>query len=158
VLGFNLLETSMDKDLMALEEAKLLQTIIARQDEFRARTKQWAVTLVGAILAASFTGQFHGNVWSLWPITIILSSLFMFIEAIFGSTESLAEDRVQKVEEALQRGAEASGYDGPRICDSMRGTYTRRRLFAAIRHPRVWGFYVALAGIGGIPGLFSLLG
>jgi hypothetical protein len=107
---------------------------------------------------ASFSGQLQGTVWLLWPISAILSSLFMFIEAIFASTESLAEDRVRKVEEALQHGAETSRYDGPRICESMRGQYTRRRLFTAIRHPRTWGFYGALALVGCIPGVFSLFG
>ncbi len=146
----------MKRVKVAVKELELLQDIIARQDKFRAQTKQWAVTLVAAVVTAFFTNQVQLNPLVLWFLVVITCFLFLFVEAIFGYREGLAEDRTRVVESALQE-VDAPTYDGPRICDAMQGRITRSRMIDAIRHPRCWGFYLILAFLGGLPELFHLL-
>jgi hypothetical protein len=85
----------------------------------------------------------------LWLVIAVVSVLFLFIESIFGSTENLAEERVQEVERMLAEDGGAR-YVGPRVCDAMRGKITHRRVLASIRHPRSWGFYLVLILFGGV--------
>ncbi len=144
----------MDRDQLAVEELKLLQAIIARQDEFKARTKQWAVTVVAAMITARLTGQVKLSDWFLAFIVGVTSLLFMFIEGIFGSAESLAEDRVRVVEEALRKEG-APSYDGPLICNSLIGRITLQRMRKSISYLRIWGFYLALVIFGIVPALFK---
>jgi hypothetical protein len=144
----------MDKDQLAVEELKLLQAIIARQDEFKARTKQWAVTVVAAMITARLTGQVKLSDCLLAVVVGVTSLLFMFIEGIFGTAESLAEDRVRVVEEALRNGA-VSSYNGPMICDSLLGRITFQRIRKSISYLRIWGFYLALILFGIVPALFK---
>jgi uncharacterized membrane protein len=133
----------VEKDQIAMEELKLLEAIIARQDEFKSRTQNWAVTLVAALTAVYWTGQAHIGPFQFLFIVCALSVAFMFFEAIFGSAESLAEDRVRLVEESL-REPRAPKYDGPMICDSMRGKFTLSRAIRSIRYPRTWLLYGSL--------------
>ena len=144
----------MDKEQLAVEELKLLQAIIARQDEFKARTKQWAVTVVAAMITARLTEQVKLSGALLAFVVGVTSLLFMFIEGLFGTAESLAEDRVRVVEAVLRNGG-ASSYDGPRICESLLGRITPQRMWKSVSYLRIWGFYLALVLFGIIPAFFN---
>jgi uncharacterized membrane protein len=131
------------KDQIAVEELKFLQAIIARQDEFKARTKNWAVTVVAALTTVYLSGQAPLGRFQFLVIVGALSLAFMVIEALFGSAESHAEDRVRVVEHALREPG-APKYDGPMICDSMLQTITAWRLGKAMLYARTWVLYLFL--------------
>lgn len=136
----------MSKAAIAMEELKLLQGIIARQDEFTARAKQWAT---GAVVALAATGAIHFTGFIVFVIIVLSTLSFAIVDGLFGAAEQLAEGRVEIVELALQTPG-APSYNGPSIYDSMTDKVKPRLVWKSIVRVRTLGFYAALVGFGGI--------
>ena len=103
---------------LATTELQLLQSVIARQDEFKEKTKTLAVALFLAISIGFFSGQV-----TISPLQYIAGSIgvcltFMILEGAYGVTEIYAENRVKEVE-AFLREEPGSNYSGPNISSSL---------------------------------------
>ena len=129
---------------MALEELKILQSIIDRQDRLKALVKRFALTLFMAISAAFVLTDIQREISSeLYLVFIGLSLIAVYVtEAFYGVTEIHAEERVQKIEKFLRRTEEAK-YDGPRISESLLRP-SRTTIKEALGRPRTKMFYILL--------------
>jgi hypothetical protein len=133
----------MGRTEIALEELKMLQAIIARQDEFKMKTKSWAVTVLAAITTLYLTGRPPLKDLHFVVLSVLIVFAFLLVEGIYGATEALAENRVRKVEDVL-RTSDPQSYDGPMIFDSLREKVTLRGVLKSITYPGNWGLYAGM--------------
>jgi|GEM_PF-2705954 len=126
------------KENIAIEELKLLQSVVARHEHHAFRVKGWLFALMAAVTAAIFSGHL--------PATRKLELTVFIIVLGFGAWLTYhrliifyAIERVQNVEHHLRTGT--ASYDGPRISDSLVHPATHRRLMSyaqQVRDPQVW--------------------
>ncbi|MEL6431271.1 MAG: hypothetical protein AAFR54_19010, partial [Planctomycetota bacterium] len=138
----------MSDDAQAFEEIKLLQAIIARQDDFKARTKAAAVTFFAALTALYARGDLGEARTPYALITLSAIVLFAFLETSYGGTMIKAESRVSKIEKRLRKkrssDRKTSRYEGPRIGRTMGEVITWGNRWRAFKRPRTAWFYVPL--------------
>ncbi|UCE59909.1 MAG: hypothetical protein JSU63_20995 [Phycisphaerales bacterium] len=131
----------MDRENVALEELKLLQAIIARQDQMRFRIKTWATTIFSALSLALFTEKIELSTSSFLLAALLVSGLFWALDAIYRTSEERAIRRAKVVEECIES---AGPYKGPKIAASLSTTGSWREFMGALQRARVFALYVIL--------------
>ncbi len=108
----------MTKEDIALKELELLQAIIARQDDFKERTKAIVVAIISALTAAMYSEDVGLPPKAFLVMALSVAVLFAVLESVYGITEINAETRVKKIEKFL-RGESEDSFTTPRVCDSL---------------------------------------
>lgn len=108
----------MTKEDIALKELELLQAIIARQDDFKERTKAIVVAIISALTAAMYSEDVGLPPKAFLVMALSVAGLFAVLESVYGITEINAETRVKKIEKFLRDKSEDS-FTTPCVCDSL---------------------------------------
>ena len=142
----------MNNDELILEEIKLLQTVIARQDEFQFRIKALAITVFSGLTIALFTFKAALSGADYVTITVVLSASFWMIGGIYGGDETRAVSRVAELEIILSDPKKVASYPGPSISGSLSfwklPTSALLSVYArTLLHPRAWAPFVFLMGL-----------
>lgn len=136
-----------DRDL-AVEELKLIQGIIGRQEEVRLRLRSWGITLIAAASVAQLSGELELSASRYLFVSLSVIGLFWFLEAVHRRAEERAILRSAQIESAL-RGEEQ--YRGPLIRRSLKqpADWRKRRseIITQAKHSRVAAIYICLAAI-----------
>jgi hypothetical protein len=139
-------------DERAMEEWRLLQSIISRHETIEFQIRGWLLVLLVALVAALYADRTRLNNAAFGGIGAALVLLFLVMELIVRIPKRLAIRRVALVE-AMLRGEKE--YDGPGISLSLanrvistkqpdRTMSQTRLLWDEIRIALVWLFYVVL--------------
>ena len=130
----------------ALKELEILQAVIARQDQFKEKTKALAVTLLTALTVGYLSGQVTLNSFAYGAASIAVCIVFMAMEGIYGMTEIHAEERVDSVEDYLRTPNNNPSFTTPRIKDSLIRNGNEISAFKmSIMRWRTFYFYMPLA-------------
>ncbi|MEL6715815.1 MAG: hypothetical protein AAFP86_18685 [Planctomycetota bacterium] len=133
---------TMSDDALAFEELKLLQAIIARQDDYKGRTKAIAITLFSASTGLYANGTLVTTAGSYFILAATILLLFGVLESFYGATEIKAENRAKQVEEWLRE--RKGAYDGPRIAESMLASSTPSSIVSSFMRWRTIWWYAPL--------------
>ncbi|MGH1484879.1 MAG: hypothetical protein ACRBCI_01590 [Cellvibrionaceae bacterium] len=139
----------MNKKQILLEEIKLLQPIIARQDEFQFKIKVLAMTIFSGLTIALFTFKTTLPSESYFTISLILSLCFWLIGGIYGGDETRAVKRVAELEEIFKDQSKHESYKGPAISGSL--SFWELQIGELLKvyaytlfHPRAWAPFLGL--------------
>ncbi|WP_020587119.1 hypothetical protein [Desulfobacter curvatus] len=109
----------MDKNDIAVEEWKQLESVIQKYDDIRLRLNGWLIALLSAFLVAVFTDKFELSIGTLVTLPIAVILFFYIAETCIGVGEARAIVRKKYVERCLRQGDD---YDGPRVSESLEPT------------------------------------
>lgn len=147
-----------------LEEYRLLESVISKQETLRTGLRRWAlvlVTLVAALrypLARLSAGEAFRGV-ELLGLGVLLILGFWLVELIHYVSQDRAEHRVRALERALAPAAPWIGHDlrarpgapararpSPRLGHVMQGEARGfwSGLWGGVRNPRILGFYLVV--------------
>ncbi len=128
-------------DYKAMEELKLLQNVIGRQEDFRMKIKSWAVTLVSAVSIAFLSGKINisSKSYIIMSVGIIVS--FCWTDVIYRVAQNRAMKRSGNVESYLRGEVE---YSGPKIGSSLSIPNTLSEQFGAFNNVRTYSVYLIL--------------
>lgn len=140
----------MEKSEIAVEELKLLQEIIGRQDILMARTKAFCITLTSALTVAYLKEDpkiIEDKEFLV--VALVLALLFWFIESVYGAVEITAEKRVKTIERSFiimngNNQIDVRDYDGPKICHSLVDSFERKSILAAARREQTFLLYLTI--------------
>jgi hypothetical protein len=136
----------MNESQLALEELKILQSIIARQENNCMKLRGWAIGLVTA-LTVVFTSKDTLIVKSEYILlACIMIALFLWLEVIYAVAGNRAIKRSIEVEEIIPK---ATGYKGPKIGANLKRKNTFRSQLDAFNNVRIYVPYAVLALITG---------
>ena len=99
-------------DPVALEEWKLLASIIGRLEEVEYKIRSWLVALITALAVALYSKRLDLSVGSFALIGIILIIIFVWMDLIHRMPKRNAIKRDREIEEILREGRQ---YDGPKM-------------------------------------------
>ncbi len=127
---------------LALEELKLIQTVISRQESLRLTLRGWAIGLV-SILTVSFLSsklllpraQYVAGV-------VFLCVLFFWLEVVHRVAENRAMERCENIELFLRGGTPT--YGGPLIGKSLARPNSLRDQLKAADNLRIYLPYLVL--------------
>jgi hypothetical protein len=113
----SILEKNMavDKTNLALEEFKLLQATVARQEGIRFQIRSWNIALLTALTVSFVASNSPISKGKYLVASIGLAILFLWLEVIHRVAEDRALRRSAVVEAALR---DEIPYDGPQIGES----------------------------------------
>lgn len=132
---------------VALKELEILQVVIARQDQFKEKTKALAVTLLTALTVGHLSGQITLSGFAYGAASIVVCMVFMAMEGIYGMTEIHAERRVDVIENYLRDPEHNNGFTTPHIKHSLICDETLSAFKTSIERPRTFWFYTPLAAL-----------
>lgn len=123
---------------LALEEIRLLQTIVGRNEGLALQVRRWLLALLGALVVALFADRSKLQWLHFLLSACSLAILFALIESSVRVTVRQAIERVGVIEEQLRTNGK---YDGPAIVRSLsKNDRPFLTLRAAIGEARVMGF------------------
>lgn len=131
---------------IALEELRLLESIIAKHDDLRAHMMNWAVGLVTALSAAYLSDKSGLDHWGFLTVGAFVALLFFWMDAVYKVAQDRAIKRAALVEQHLRQlnEKEPQPYDGPRIGESLSPANTWKEQWYAASRIRLWFPYFAL--------------
>lgn len=94
----------MEKENIAIEEWKQLESVIQKYDDIRMRINGWLLALLSAYLASVFTDKLQLPIAGLITLPIVVIVLFHITETGIGVGEARAIKRKKYVEECLREG------------------------------------------------------
>jgi hypothetical protein len=129
-----------DKDV-AIEELKILQTIIHNQDIIFSRIRGWCVVVVGGISIGLLSDKIQIPNAPYLAISTLIVFTFTWTEAIHRVAQKRAMTRSGDVESFLRGERE---YDGPLIRNSLNKTNRFKDQIGTFSNRRFIGFYFAI--------------
>ena len=137
---------------MRCPELKMLQEVIARQDGFKDKTKNLAVTLFTAVSVGYLSGQVTLSSWQYLFACMGICLVFVVLEGVYGATEINAESRVREIESFLR--SETTKYTGPAILNSLVRSESLGLMFLGVRRWRTLLLYVFLVVLAAMTARF----
>lgn len=139
---------------LAIEELRILQSIIQHQVDIGFRIKSWCVTLV-SLLSVALLSTDAGSGAEISPAVYVLGSttlilLFMWLDAAHRVAGRRAKDRSAAVEQQIRTG---QPYDGPLIGESIAIPTTVRHQLRDLAKVRLWGPYAVAFAVTCVVGL-----
>lgn len=96
----------MDKIDIAMEEIKILQSIIARHDDLSIRIKSWCISLNIGLIAAFYginaSNQISFNKISMVIILVLLTGFFLWLDTIYRVAMDRAIQRTTEIETEIR--------------------------------------------------------
>ncbi len=130
------------REKMALEELKIVETIINAQEQIRLKISGWGVATVSAISVAFLSKKLGLPPDSYLILSIIILAIFLWLDTVHRVAVDRAIQRSNYIESVL-RGEVA--YDGPRIGESISVSNGIPYQLKSLKNVRVYAPYLALS-------------
>jgi hypothetical protein len=128
-------------DKLALEEMKLLQSIILKHDDIRSKMVGWSVSLVSALSAFYLHEKSGMDRTGFQIVGFSITILFFWLDTIYKVAQDRAINRSRVVEKMIANGE----YEGPAIGVSLgKDNLVLDQLRSAL-NVRVWSPYAGLS-------------
>jgi hypothetical protein len=125
---------------IALEELKLLQAVIHKQDDARSHIVGWSVAVVVALTVAYLSDKgLTGKTYCFLGTVVVL--LFLWLDVVHKVAQDRAISRVKAIEKSIRTG---TYYIGPCIAGTLTRPNTLYEQCLAARNVRVWAPYATL--------------
>ena len=108
---------SKQKKTIAIEEWKLLNSVIARLEDVEYKIRSWLIALITGLAVALYSNKIDLPVLGFAIITILLIVIFAWMDLIHRIPKRYAIDRAKEVEKILK--GENAIYDGPLMSKSL---------------------------------------
>ena len=102
---------------IAIEEWKLLNSVIARLEDVEYKIRSWLLALITGLAVALYSNKIDLPVLGFAIISILLIVIFAWMDLIHRIPKRYAIERAEKVEEILKD--ENAIYDGPLMSKSL---------------------------------------
>jgi len=102
---------------VALEERKLIQTIIESHETIRMKILGWCITIFTALTVAFHTNKIQLSIGEYYIFIGVIFIVFFLIDYVNRTTFEAVINRSNDVEEFIRTDIE--NYDGPKIEDSI---------------------------------------
>ena len=144
---------------IAIEEWKLLESIIGRYEEIFFKIRGWLYALIAAFIIAFISGKISFCWWQFFIIGLFFIVFFLFLEFLQRGPIHRARNRAELIEDSIRKD---ESYVGPELSKSLRGSGSIWSDFQDAwielkKVPRFWGPYVILAILIGIFAIIDLL-
>jgi len=133
-----------NKDLLALEEFKLLQEIAQNQEELRLKLRGWCVALVTALSVASLSKEIDLSGTRFFLISIMVVFMFLWLDVLYRVAQDRALKRAKVVEECL---CDLKEYKGPCIRQNLSLPNSVTEQLQSLNNIRVYSPYLLLVMI-----------
>lgn len=127
-----------------LEELRLIQNIIAQQQDLRTRAVAWSVALNTGLIIARFSDTIQLAAWVYLCVALLATALFFWLDTTYKVAEDRAIERSNQIEESIRTDPAATAYDGPKIGLSFIEPNTLSAQFHAANNVRLWGIHAVL--------------
>ena len=144
---------AVNRNEIAVEELKLVQTIIQHQGDVGLRIKSWCITLVAVLGAARLNTDTSISASAFVLGATSLIAVFLWLDAMHRVPQDRAILRSEEIERYLRE--EDGPYDGPAIGRSLQLANSPTAQLKAANNVRVWGPYAALFAVVVVVGVAS---
>ena len=137
----------------AIEEWKLLESIIGRQEQIIFQMRRWLYALITALIIAYISGKATLLKCEFLLLGIVLIVLFLVVECLQRGPLRRAIKRAKSIEASIRGPEPYEKYNGPELSDRLSSSRFRDDFYDAINElivTRVWFPY-------GILGLIIVL-
>jgi|SRR6185369_3582 len=126
---------------MALEELKMLQSIISKHDDLRSQVLGWCVALITGLTIAYLSKPVELYLWGFAALSISIVLLFLWVSVTYKVAQDRAIERARTIESQIRA---QTAYDGPLVADSLSRANRWPDQKKALNNVRVWGPFAAL--------------
>lgn len=137
---------------VAIEELKILQSIIKNQDSIFSKIRGWCVVVVTGISGGFLSEKIQLESAPYFAISVFIIFLFTWTEAVHRVAQMRAINRSGNVESYLRGELQ---YDGPQIKNTLSKPNLITDQLATFSNRRFVGFYLTVLFIPIIVGLWT---
>jgi len=131
----------METETIALEELKLVQSIIHNQEQMRIKVVGWCIATISAISVAYLSQKLNLPPKSYFSLSLIIILIFLWLDTVHRVAVDRAILRSGEIESFFRKEIE---YDGPKIGKSISVKNGIPYQFRSLKNVRVYGPYLAL--------------
>ena len=131
----------MEAEMIALEELKLVQSIIHTQEQMRFKVVGWCIATITGLSVAYLSEKLDLPHTSYFVLSILIILIFLWLDTVHRVAVDRAIMRSGEIEKALRGEAE---YDGPKIGESLSLKNGILYQLRSLKNVRVYGPYLAL--------------
>ena len=128
---------------LAIEELKILFSIISRHDDLSFKIKKWAITINSALIIGIASGKITEYIANNYLILFlpVLPLIFLWIDVIHRVAMDRAIKRQADVEECVRNN---NNYDGPKIDMTLSKPNSFKDQMKALNNVRMYFIYLIL--------------
>ena len=131
----------MEIETIALEELKLVQSIIHNQEQMRVKVVGWCIAIISAISIAYLSKKLELPSNSYFGLSLAIVSIFLWLDTVHRVAVDRAIIRSGEIESFFRKEIE---YDGPKIGKSISVKNGIPYQFRSLKNVRVYGPYLVL--------------
>ena len=131
----------MEPEVIALEEFKLVQSIINNQEQIRVKVVGWCIATISAISVAYLSKKFQFSPGSYFAVSLTIIVIFLWLDTVHRVAVDRAIIRSGEIESFFRKEVD---YDGPKIGKSISVKNGIPYQLRSLKNVRVYGPYVAL--------------
>src|SRR5436305_14104265 len=97
---------------MALEELKILQSVISKHDDLRSQVLGWCIALVTGLTIAYLSKPVALDRWGFVALSVAIVLLFLWVSVTYKVAQDRAIERARTIESQIRS---KTVYDGPLV-------------------------------------------